>query len=76
MKGNSIWSYEYERKLVQEDIDLARNLLNSVRYCQNDNSLIEIVTDGAAAYFEGDKSAKDTANAIQMRAQLYVGEQK
>ena len=76
MKGNSVWSYVYERKLVQEDVDLARNLLNSVRYCQNDNSLIEIVTDGAAAYFEGDKSAKDAANAIQMRAQLYVGEQK
>lgn len=75
MRGKSIWAYEYERPLVQEDVDLARLLLNSARYSHNENELISIISDGAEPFFAGVKTAKEAASNIQTRTQLYVGEQ-
>ena len=75
IKGKSMWAYEYERPLVQEDVDLARLLLNSARYSHNENELISIISEGAEPFFAGVKSAQEAASNIQTRAQLYVGEQ-
>ena len=76
LRGKSMWSYEYERPLVQEDVDLARKLLNSARYGLNENELVSIITDGSEGYFAGTKTAEEAAASIQSRAQLYVSEQR
>ena len=37
---------------------------------------MEIISEEAQAYFNGQKSAKDTAAIIQQRVSTYVNEQK
>ena len=39
-----------------------------------DEALNEIIEEEAAAYFSGQKSAKDVAGVIQSRVQIYVNE--
>ena len=41
-----------------------------------DQSMIEIVTEEAQAFFEGQKSAQDVADIIQSRIQIYVSESR
>lgn len=41
---------------------------------RNDNSLMNIINEETAAYFNGQKKAKDVADVIQSRVQIYVNE--
>ena len=41
-----------------------------------DESIISIVTEQAAAYFSGQKSAQEVAKLIQSKASIYINEQK
>lgn len=41
-----------------------------------DESILQIVRENAAAYFSGDKTAQEAAQAIQSRVKLYVNEQR
>lgn len=41
-----------------------------------DQSIIDIVTEQAAAFFAGQKSAEETAKLIQSKANIYVNEQR
>ena len=39
-------------------------------------SIMDIVTEQAAAYFSGQKSAEEVAKLIQSKANIYINEQR
>ena len=43
---------------------------------EDDQSIIDIVLEEAAAYFAGQKSAQDVAKLIQSKANIYINEQR
>lgn len=62
---------------TQEDIDKIMELIGSIdKILSIDRELMEIISEEAQAYFNGQKSAKDTAAIIQQRVSTYVNEQK
>ena len=62
---------------TQADIDYMINLLGSADKLVNYNdSISNIVIEEAQSYFEGQKSAADTAKVIQSRIQIYVNENR
>lgn len=64
-------------EITQNDVDTARSLLSSATYSISGNDTLNgIVTDEAASYFAGDKTAGEVAANIQNRAETYVNEQK
>ncbi len=56
---------------VQTVIDYLNNLSSIGNYSE---SVYNIVTEEAAAYFEGQKTAQEVADIIQSRVQIYVNE--
>ena len=63
--------------LSQEEADQIMELINSVKSTMSyDENLLEIVKEGAAAFFAGQKTAADAANVIQSRVSIYVNEQR
>ena len=62
--------------MKQEEYDAFMELYESCTnvYSYND-SVMSIIADEAAAYFEGQKTVEETANLIQNRISLYVAEQ-
>lgn len=61
--------------MSQEDIDVVVNFIKSVDQLFNYNQNLEtIIAEEAAPYFEGQKSAKEVADIIQSRVQIYVNE--
>jgi multiple sugar transport system substrate-binding protein len=51
-------------------------LIKSItRTAEYDQTIADMVTEEAAAFFAGDKSAEDTARIIQNRVNTYVNEQ-
>jgi uncharacterized protein CbrC (UPF0167 family) len=62
--------------LKQEEADQILELINSTnRVYSYDQEIYDIIVDDAAAFFEGQKSAEETAKLIQNRVSLYVNEQ-
>lgn len=62
--------------MSQEQADEILGLINATTAVYGyDESILNIITDEAAAYFAGEKSLDDTANMIQSRVNLYVAEQ-
>ncbi|WP_180272612.1 ABC transporter substrate-binding protein [Konateibacter massiliensis] len=62
---------------TQEQVDAVRNLIenaNSV-YEYND-SMYAIISEESAPFFAGQKTAKDVADVIQSRIQIYVNENR
>lgn len=61
--------------LKQEDIDKVNGVIASANGIMSYNSsVLEIITEEAASYFSGSKSAEDAASLIQTRVQLYLDE--
>lgn len=58
----------------QEADDLLEQLLSFKRISRQDDALKQIISEEAAAYFAGQKSAEEVARIIQSRAQIYVNE--
>ena len=57
-------------------VDQILDLINATTAVYGyDESILNIISDEAAAYFAGEKSLDDTANMIQSRVNLYVAEQ-
>lgn len=74
----SIYSGEYfdwenTAFTTKEETDWLRGLTGHLFYFENDN-LMKIITEEAAAYFAGDKSAQEAAKIIQSRVSLLIGE--
>ena len=62
--------------MTQEQVDQILDLINTTTAVYGyDESILNIISDEAAAYFAGEKSLDDTANMIQSRVNLYVAEQ-
>lgn len=62
--------------LTREDAEKMRRLVYSTeKMARQDDTLTEIISTEAAAYFAGDKSLEDTVSNIQSRASIYVAEQ-
>lgn len=77
MNGNSIWSYRYEGKITQQEVDIAESLLSSAHYSfSNNTTIIDIAGEEAEAYFNGSRTAQEVAANIQTRVQLYINEQR
>lgn len=59
------------------EVETIRKLIeNTDTMYQYDEKIMEIITEEADAYFEGQKSAKETADIIQNRIQVYVNENR
>lgn len=60
----------------QEEVDAVKAVIASAERCANavNEELTNIITEETAAFFKGQKSAKETADIIQNRIQIYVKE--
>ncbi len=60
----------------QEEVDAVKAVISSAERCAGavNEELTNIITEETAAFFKGQKSAKETADIIQNRIQIYVKE--
>lgn len=75
------WSYDdWEAEIfaaTQEEVDAVKNLIEIVDGVMSNNEEVSnIITEEAAAFFEGQKSAKDVADVVQSRVKIYVNENR
>lgn len=73
------WGYEdWEAEIyaaTPEQIQMIKDLIDSsVASTNNDTTILNIISEEAQGYFEGQKSAQDVAKVIQSRVQTYVSE--
>lgn len=77
---NTYWIGEEEiiiQPLTDEEADELFNYISSVNQAYYyDESLNNIITEEAAAFFEGQKTAAEVAEIIQSRAQIYINESR
>ncbi|MGN1148529.1 MAG: ABC transporter substrate-binding protein, partial [Lachnospiraceae bacterium] len=63
--------------LTDEETDMLYDYISSITMANYyDDSLRNIITEEAAAFFEGQKSAAEVAEIIQSRAQIYINESR
>lgn len=63
--------------ITQEQADRLWDLITSTtKVMDSNNSILEIVTEQAKAYYAGQKSAEEVAKLIQSKANIYVNEQR
>lgn len=61
---------------TQEEIDEIKGMIEIAKpYSNGDQTIFDMISEDAAAFFEGQKSAEDVAKIIQSRVELYVSEQ-
>ena len=62
----------------QEEVDAVKEIISSAEktYSMTNEELTKIVNEETAAFFKGQKSAKETADIIQNRVQIYVNENR
>ena len=64
------------KALTGEEVDQIMTLLDSISgIISYDEVLMNIITEGAADFFNGRGSAEDAARVIQSRASIYIAEQ-
>jgi ABC-type glycerol-3-phosphate transport system substrate-binding protein len=75
------WGYDdanfdiYEA--TQEQVDAVKNLIqNADSVYEYNDEMYSIISEEAAAFFAGQKTAQDVANIIQSRVQIYVNENR
>lgn len=79
--GSSVFSFDgftYEVKAAtQEQIDAIRQLIDNAEPLASYNTqILSFINEEAAAYFSGQKSAKDVADVIQNRVSIYLSENR
>ena len=63
--------------LTEEDAQAVRDMVyNATTEATYDEQLMNIITEEAEYYFNGEKSAQEIAGIIQSRAQLYIDENR
>lgn len=65
-----------EPMTAEEVEELKQQLYSFTQIYNTDDNLINIIKEESAAYFSGQKQAKDVADIIQSRAQIYVNENR
>lgn len=73
------WGYDdWEAEIyaaTPEQVQMVRDLIDSaVAGSGNDETILNIINEEAAGYFEGQRSAQEVAGIIQSRVQTYVSE--
>ena len=69
--------FEVEIKAAtQEQVDEVKDLIANITAVDGaiSNAMLNIINEEAAAFFNGQKSAKDVASIIQSRMQVYLSE--
>jgi len=62
---------------TQTDVDAITALINSATTVSDyDEQMYNIISEEAGAYFDGSKEAKDVADIIQSRIQIYISESR
>lgn len=75
--GDPVAMFVFLHSPTQEQRERFFALYDAIDHITDGDSVLEdIVSDGAQAYFSGDKTLEDTAKLIQERAELYVSERK
>ncbi len=75
------WGYDdFEIEIyaaTEEDIAAVKKLIESAdTMYQYDEQIMNIISEETGAFFEGQKRAKDAADIIQNRVQIYVNENR
>ena len=65
----------YRSKLSQNEIDLLMNLIENATTYKLDSRIWPIISEQAEFYFAGEKTAKEVAQNIQNRVQIFYDEQ-
>jgi hypothetical protein len=61
---------------TQADIDELMTIINgTTKVLKYDTNITDIINDESKAYFDGEKSAEETAKLVQSRVSIYVNEQ-
>ncbi len=73
------WGYDdWEAEIyaaTQEDVDAVKAMIDVAQPAgMNDQTIFQMITEEAKAYFEGQKSAEEVAGVIQSRVDIYVSE--
>ena len=76
MFSDGINTYEIYATSPRQAEQLREVIASSTKLADNDRSITDIVTQQAAAYFAGQKSAQDVAKLIQSKANIYINEQR
>ncbi|MBE6612645.1 MAG: extracellular solute-binding protein [Ruminococcaceae bacterium] len=72
-----VWVDPYSIPLTDAQVDQLRDLIdNTTQVMRNDEKLLAIILEEAAAYFDGTKSLDETVNIIENRAGIYVNESR
>jgi multiple sugar transport system substrate-binding protein len=72
MNGQSI---DFSKPLTEEDVKTVQNLIGKAnKYTAADQKVLNILKEETKAFFDGQKSAADTAKAIQDRVNTYINE--
>lgn len=69
-------SYDIYATTEEQAEQLRSAIANATKLANYDENIIGIVTEQAAAYFSGQKSAQEVAKLIQSKANIYVNEQR
>lgn len=71
------WTIEFHA-LTQEEVDTVLGLVKDARpyFSAEEDQVIRIISEEAAAYYSGQKRAEDVAGIIQNRVRLYVNESR
>ena len=65
------------KPMTQEEVDNLKQMLYTFNQVYNyDQELMNIISEESAAFFSGQKSAKDVASIIQSRVKIYVNENR
>ena len=63
--------------MTEQEEQTIRSLISGITvFSRYDRSLSDIIDEEIQPFFEGQKSAEDTAKMIQSRATIYVNEQR
>ena len=74
--SDGINTYEVYATTEEEAQQLREVTATTTKMINRDQSIIDIVSEQAAAYFSGQKTAEEVAKLIQSKANIYINEQR
>jgi ABC-type glycerol-3-phosphate transport system substrate-binding protein len=70
------WHLTYNDSVTPEELQTAADMIYNATHLRDLNSsVLPIVEEEAAAFFNGDKTAQDVAKILNSRVSIYLGEQ-
>lgn len=82
-KSKGVWTTGMNGEIVvdvyaatEEQVERVRQMIETAGSSNIDSKVLEIITDEAQSYFDGQKSAEEAASLIQSRMQIYMNEKR